>query len=113
MSSFFGRVALCALSGVLMFLSCADFDIWPLAWFGLVPMLLVVLDEKNAHPFRWGWFAGVVGQGGGFYWISGLLVRFGHMPFIAALPLYLLLCAYQGLSWGLFAWTLRRLRDGT
>src|SRR5438132_714324 len=35
------RLGLCALAGTLLFLSCADFDVWPLAWLGMVPMLWV------------------------------------------------------------------------
>ena len=107
------RVALCALSAALMILSCADFDIWPLTWFAMVPWLWVVLDGTDTpkQAFRYGWLVGIIGNGGGFSWINHLLVKFGHMPLVAAIPLWLLLCVYQGLSFGLFSWALRRLRD--
>lgn len=107
------RTLVAASSGVLLFLSCADFDIWPLAWFAVVPLLWVVLDEDCRHPFFYGWIAGLIANGGGFYWINGLLIRFGHLPYIASLPLYALLIAYQALAFGLFTWGLRRLRDLT
>jgi apolipoprotein N-acyltransferase len=107
------RLLLSAGAGTLLFLSCANFDIWPLAWVGIVPLLFVVLDEECDRPFLWGWVCGLLANGGGFYWIMGLLQRFGHMPVVAALPLYLLLVAYQAITFGLFAWAVRRLRDAT
>lgn len=109
-----GRLLLSALSGTLLFLACADFDIWPLAWLGLLPLLWVLLDEdaqpRTARPFLYGYVTGLFANGGGFYWIVGLLMRFGHMPFIAALPLFLLLIAYQAITFGFFASILCRLR---
>ena len=105
------RLLLCALSGTLLFLACANFDIWPLAWCGIIPLLVATLDPRCRHPFLYGWVTGLFANGGGFYWINNLLMRFGHMPLIAALPLYLLLIAYQAIAFGLFAFALRRLRD--
>ncbi len=107
------RLLFSALSGTLLFLACADFDIWPLAWLGFVPLLVVVLDRRCQHPFFYGWLAGLLANGGGFYWINGLLERFGHLPTIAALPLFFLLIAYQAITFALFAWAVRRLRDAT
>ena len=110
-----GRVGLCVLAGTLLFLACADFDIWPLCWLGLVPLLWVLLDEdgqpRTQRPFLYGMVTGLFANGGGFYWIVGLLMRFGHMPFIAALPLFLLLVAYQAITFGFFAALLCRLRS--
>ncbi len=109
-----GRLLLCALSGTLLFLSCADFDIWPLCWLGMVPLLWVLLDRqgqpRTQSPFLYGFVTGLFANGGGFYWIVGLLMRFGHLPFVAALPLFLLLIAYQAITFGLFAAILCRLR---
>ena len=109
-----GRVLLAALSGTLWFLGCPDFDLWPLAWVAMVPLLWALLDRdgqpRTERPFLYGFIAGLVGNAGGFYWIVGLLQRFGHLPFIAALPLFLLLVAYQGLTFAFFAVLVCRLR---
>jgi apolipoprotein N-acyltransferase len=107
------KALLCALGGTLLFLSCASFDIWPLAYVGIVPLLWVVLDEKCTRPFLYGWICGLLANGGGFYWIDYMLRRFGHMPMIASLPLFLLLVAYQAITFGFFAVAVRRLRDVT
>jgi apolipoprotein N-acyltransferase len=109
-----GRALLAALSGTLWFLGCPDFDLWPLAWVAMVPLLWALLDRdgqpRTERPFVYGFIAGLVGNAGGFYWIVGLLERFGHLPFLAALPLFLLLVAYQGLTFAIFAVLLCRLR---
>ncbi len=109
-----GRLLFSILSGTLLFLACADFDIWPLAWIGMVPLLWVLLDDdgqpRTQQPFFYGMVAGMFANGGGFYWIVGLLQRFGHLPFVAAAPLFLLLIAYQALTFGLFAVIVCRLR---
>ena len=109
-----GRLGLCALSGTLLFLACADFDIWPLAWIGMIPLFLVLLDSdgqpRTKHAFLYGMFTGLFANGGGFYWIVGLLQRFGGLPFVAAFPLFLLLIGYQAITFGLFATLICRLR---
>ena len=79
-----------------------------------MPLLWVLLDDdgqpRTRHPFFYGMVTGIVANGGGFYWIVGLLQRFGHLPWIVAAPLFLLLVAYQALTFGLFAVIVSRLR---
>src|SRR5262249_39462487 len=96
-------------SGVLMFLSCAWFDVWPLAWVALVPLFAALRDQPPRRALLLGWLTGFVANAGGFYWVAGLLQRFGHMPFVAALPLFVLLIAYQAFLYGLWAYGTRRL----
>jgi apolipoprotein N-acyltransferase len=95
----------------MIFLATATFDLWPLAWFALVPLLVAIRDATPRRAFGLGTLCGVVTNAGGFYWINGLLERFGHMPFYAALPLFALLVTYQGLLFGLFALGVRRLGE--
>jgi len=104
------RAVASAGSGCLLFLACADFDIWPLGWVGFLPLLLA-LRMRNVTPrraFFWGWLCGFAANAGGFYWITNLLMRFGHMHWLLALVLFMLLAAYQGLHWGVFAYIVRR-----
>lgn len=105
------KAALCALSGTLLFLSCAKFDIWPLAWFGLVPLIGVAMHPTTRRPAAYGFIGGLFANGGGFYWFAPFLERFGQLPRVAAIPIFLLLIAYQALTFALFAWALRRLCD--
>jgi apolipoprotein N-acyltransferase len=97
--------------GALLFLSCASFDIWPLTWFALVPLFFVILDGETERPAVYGFLCGLVANAGGFYWIVGFLERFGHLPSVASVPIFLLLVSYQAITFMLFAWIVRRLRD--
>lgn len=105
------RLGACALSGCLWFLSCADFDIWPLAWIAAVPMLWAIDGaETRRRALLYAWVAGLVANVGGFYWITGLLTRFAHLPTVLALIGLLGLCAYQAVVFLLFAWCARGIR---
>ncbi len=97
--------------GVLLFLSCADFDIWPLTWFVVAPLFWVVLDPRTEKAWFYGLLCGLTANGGGFYWIVGFLGRFGHLPIYAAIPIFSLLIGYQAITFAIFAWALRRLHN--
>ncbi|HEU5060550.1 MAG TPA: apolipoprotein N-acyltransferase, partial [Kofleriaceae bacterium] len=105
---------LAVLSGVLWFLACADWDIWPLAWIAMVPGLIAVeAAPTTRRALLYGWVTGIVGNIGGFYWITGLLTRFGHLPMALAILGLLLLAAYQASVFLFFALVIRKLRDRT
>lgn len=99
------------LSGCLMFLSFADWDIWPFGFLFFVPLMyLADRAASTRKAFLWAWGSGWIANYGGFYWITGLLEDFGHMPIWIALPICLLLNAYQGLSFGVFGALFHYLR---
>ena len=98
------RLVVCVVSGCLWFLSCADYDIWPFAWFAMVPTFWAIKGQTPRRAFLYAWVTGIVANGGGFYWIVGLLKSFGNMPTVAAVPIFLLACAYQGLVFGIWGW---------
>ena len=104
------RLLACVGSGCLWFLACADFDVWPLAWVAMLPCLLVIRQVTPRSAFFWGWVTGTVASGGGFYWITHLLMRFGHMHWVPAFALFALMVAYQGVHFGLMALALRWMR---
>jgi apolipoprotein N-acyltransferase len=107
-------IAVSALGGAAWFLSCAKFDIWPLAWIAMIPSLYAIdRAATDRRAFLYGWVTGLTANAGGFYWINLLLQRFAQLPFVAALFLYLLLCGYQGIVFGLFAWLARKIRRAT
>jgi len=103
--------ALAVLSGCLWFLGCADFDIWPLAYVAMVPAFFAF--ERAAtrrQALLNGWIAGLVANIGGFYWITSLLERFGHLPMPVAILGLILLAAYQAVAFWLFFMLLRSIR---
>ncbi len=96
-------LALSTLSGCLVFLSFPAYDLWPLLWVSLVPLLFVVHEKRPWQAFGWGFWAGLVTNWGGFWWVTGMLMDFGHFSLAAAIPICTLLCAYQGLVFALWA----------
>lgn len=104
-------LALSALSGLSWVLAGPDIDLWPLAYVGLVPLLVTVdraptLRSAALH----GWIAGLVANAAGFSWITELLTRHAALPWILAVLALLLLAAYQGVVFLLFAVAVRRIR---
>jgi apolipoprotein N-acyltransferase len=109
-----GALGLATLSGILLFTSCASFDMWWNAWFALVPTLwLIDRADTPRRAMLAAWWCGIVANAGGFYWIIGLLERFAHLPWIAAAGLFLLLSAYQAVVFLLFGRVVHRLRRTT
>jgi apolipoprotein N-acyltransferase len=108
------RLGLSALSGALLVLSVPTLDLWPLMWIALGPQLHVALtSETPKRAFLHGWLTGIIANTAGFYWMDGLLERFGHMSPVEALPIMLLLTSYQGLEFALLSWGVYRLRART
>jgi apolipoprotein N-acyltransferase len=108
------RIGLSLLAGALLFLAVPSYGLWPLMWIAAVPEIYVArVAATPKRAFLYGWLTGAVAHTGGFYWMDGLLERFGHMAPIEALPIMALLIAYQGLAFGLFSWGVRRAWDRT
>ncbi len=95
---------LAALSGGLLSLSFPVFDLWPLAWFFLVPLLLCIRGKGGKGAFLLGTFAGVIAYLGILYWIVVAVHRYGNIPLPLAIPVLLLLVLYLSLYWGAFSY---------
>jgi len=59
------------------------------------------VERPVRSAFRIGWLAGFVATLGGFWWVIGLLDRFARLPLPVSILLYLLLCAWGAVAWGL------------
>src|SRR5437763_6249048 len=108
------RLLLPTLSGVLYFLSWIGFGVWPLAFVCFLPLLWALRDATTARGFRLGAWMGFVTHLGGYTWIMHVLKVFADAPLPLAFAGYLLLCAGQGLLFGvvsaLLVWVGRRTR---
>ena len=73
------------VSAVFLILAFPDFNLWPLAWFSLVPLLLLVAHKP--HPWRCfflGWLFGSVFFFGSCYWLTYSMIHTGGLsPWIA------------------------------
>jgi apolipoprotein N-acyltransferase len=89
-------LSLCAASGVLYFLTFIDFELYPLIWLCLVPVLCAIRNVTPKRALLLGAFFGLVTNAGGYYWVIHTIQAFGNMPVAVAFLGYLLLSAYQG-----------------
>jgi len=97
------------LGGVLGFLGYVGFDQFYLEWIFLVPVLWAIEDQPPRRAFFIGWVAGIVGHGGGFYWIVTMLREFADASWPLAIGGLLLLAAANGLTFAVWAWATRLL----
>ncbi|MGZ6124161.1 MAG: hypothetical protein ACXWLR_04325, partial [Myxococcales bacterium] len=108
------RLLLPTLSGVLYFLSWIGFGIWPLAFLCFVPLLWALRDATPKRALWLGAWMGFVTHLGGYTWIMHVLQVFANAPLPLAFAGYLLLCAGQGLLFGVMSfalvWVGRRTR---
>lgn len=102
------RLGLSALGGCAVFLAFPPWNLWFLAWFGLVPTLWAARGTTPRQHFLIGLWAGTITNAGGFWWVGGMLVDFGHMGFVPAAGLTGLMAVYQGLVFGLWLWLFAR-----
>lgn len=99
------------LSGVLWPLACADFDIWLLGWIAMLPTLWIAIRARSRkQALLFALLAGTIANAGGFYWIAGLLERFGKLPTPVAYVGLFGFAAYQGLGFMVMAWATRSIR---
>ena len=94
-------ILLACVSGCLVFLSFPKFNLFPLQWFSLVPLIIACRGRSFKAGFFLGFVAGFVTNLGGFYWVSVVLKDFGHMKDAPAWALTCLLCSYQALPMAL------------
>src|SRR5713101_7791347 len=104
------EVSLVIASALLLILSFPDFDLWPLAWIGLVPLLVVIgrpLKAWRAALLRWLW--GVVFFYGTCWWLTYPMIHYAHISAWVAYPLFVVPIALVALFPALFSLLLSRL----
>lgn len=91
------------ISGVFLVLSFPPFNLYPLAWISLVPLLLAIEDRNTKKTFYSGLVTGSVYYLGTVYWVFHSMYVYGHVPAVASLCLLILLCFYLSLYTGVFS----------
>jgi apolipoprotein N-acyltransferase len=99
--------------GILIFLGYVGFDQFYLEWICLVPVLWAVRDQRPGRAFFIGWLAGIVGHGGGFYWIIQMFQQFAGVAWPLATLGLLFLAAANGIVVAAWAWGTRLITRGT
>ncbi|HEX8707112.1 MAG TPA: apolipoprotein N-acyltransferase [Pyrinomonadaceae bacterium] len=85
-------------SAALLVLSFPNFDLWPLAWAGLVPLFVAVARRpERGRAFLLGWATGTLFFYGSCYWLTYAMVRYGEIPAWIAYPLLIPVVVVVGL----------------
>ncbi|HEX8845881.1 MAG TPA: apolipoprotein N-acyltransferase [Pyrinomonadaceae bacterium] len=106
------EVGLSALAAALLILSFPDFNLWPLAWVGFVPLFLAIVRRpQRGCAFLLGWIAGTLFFYGTCYWLSYAMIRYGHIPTWLAYLLVVIPTTVAGLFHGFFCVALARAVD--
>jgi apolipoprotein N-acyltransferase len=101
------------LASILLIISFPDFDLWPLAWMALIPLLLVVARRPRPVPcFCLGWLFGSVFFFGSCHWLTYSIIHFGGFsPWIAyplLIPGALVLGIFPGTFTAVLAQAIKR-----
>lgn len=97
-------------SAGLLIVSFPDFDLWPLAWFALIPLLFVVAGRpKPLTGFVLGWIFGTVFFFGSCYWLTYSIIHFGGFSPLVAYPMLVPGAVVLGFFPATFAAALARL----
>src|SRR2546425_2578709 len=104
------EVSVVTSSALLTILSFPDFDLWPLAWIGLVPLLVVIAQSSKAsRAFLLGWLWGIVFFYGTCWWLTYPMIHYAHISAWLAYPLLLAPIALVAVFPTLFSLLLSRL----
>jgi apolipoprotein N-acyltransferase len=92
------------LSGILLFLSFPKFGLGFIAWIAFVPLFIALREVVSfRRAFFLGWIAGLTACVGIIYWITYVVVNYGHLPLYLGVIIMLLLACYLSLYIALFA----------
>src|SRR2546421_367734 len=104
------EVSLVMASALLLILSFPDFELWPLAWVGLVPFLVVAGRPLHAgRALLLGWLWGAIFFYGTCWWLTYPMIHFAHISAWLAYPLLLAPIALVAVFPALFSLLLSRL----
>ena len=99
----FKRIGLPALSGILYALSFPPFDFYALSWIAFMPLFIAIKQEKPRTAFYLGWWGGLVGSLILLYWVTISMANYGGLPWLATVPVLILLTAYVAIYWAGFS----------
>jgi len=105
-------------SSFLLILSFPNFDLFFLAWVGLIPLLIVITRRPApARAFLLGWVSGTVFFYGSCYWLTYSMIHYGGLsPWLAYLllvPAALIVGLFPAAFAMILALTIKRLGYAT
>src|SRR3569832_2033771 len=89
---------------LLLILSFPNFELYPLAWIALVPLLVVIARRPTPlKAFILGWAAGSVFFYVTCYWLTYSMIHYGGVPSVVAFLLVIPAALVVGVFHGIFA----------
>jgi apolipoprotein N-acyltransferase len=104
------RFALTAGSGVLLALAFPQPHWSVLAWFALVPLLIVALESRPAPAFGWGFFQGAIFYSITLEWLYGFFRSYGGMSVAVSAAVLGLMVAILSAYTAVYALGVRLMR---
>jgi apolipoprotein N-acyltransferase len=98
---------LTCLSSIGIVLSFAPWGFWPLIFVALVPWLWVLQQRPD---LKFGWLLGFLMSVFGFPWVATSIQSHGELPWILAIPMWLVFCAFNQFQFVLFTWAFRQFK---
>jgi len=91
-------------SGILLFLSFPKHGAGIMAWVALIPLFFALRDtDEIRDALLVGFVAGLTFNIGIMYWITFVVVHYGHLPYFIGILLMVLVAAYLSIYVALFA----------
>jgi len=90
-------------SGGLLVLAFPRFDVYPLAWIALVPLLITVHGRNTRTAFYLGLLTGFTYFAGTIYWVYHSMYFYGGVPLILSILILVCLSLYLALYTGIFS----------
>lgn len=107
-----GRQAIAAgLSGLLLVLAFPRFDLGPLAFFALVPLLFALYGEKPQKAFWMGLLTGCLFYLLSLSWMTHTMTVYGGLPWPLSVLVLFALALYLSLYFALFALLFAKAQD--
>src|SRR6185295_1513654 len=91
-------------STLLLILSFPNFELYPLAWIALVPLLVAIARRPAPlRAFILGWAVGAAFFYGTCYWLTYSMIHYGGLPTVLAYLLLVPPTLVVGIFHGIFA----------
>ncbi len=99
----FFSIVLSVLSGLLLTSGFPKLELYYLSWVALIPLFVAIRGKTGRQAFWLGYLCGFVHFATTLYWIRFVIDHYGGLPFVLAVLVLLLLCAYLAFYPAFFA----------
>ncbi|MFN2364259.1 MAG: hypothetical protein ABR596_08175, partial [Halarsenatibacteraceae bacterium] len=107
-------ILLIILSGILLTLPLGNPGLYWLAWFGLIPTIIVMKKLRGyKRIFVYGWILGITIAIGASYWLYHPINDFSGLPFPLVIVFLMILFAVAGLNMGLWSIVYKLIERGS